>query len=395
MSESENRTPVWPRVILSIVAAAGVGAAAFAAWWYLSPQPAPAVARGPITVVAQRAERLEWRSHLRGVGDLAAVDGIDITSEVAGVIMEIAFRPGQHVEKGDLLIQLDAAIDRAQLAALQAQEKLAQLQFERQERLASRDISSKATLDEATAELQRLRAEMEAQEEAIAQKRIEAPFSGRLGIRQISLGQYVQPGQPLVTLQNLDTLYVDFTLPEQAYPRVQEGQTITIHVAGYPEHSFEGEITAINPRIDPATRNFTVQGILPNPDQLLRPGMFTEVAVQLGDTREVVAVPASAITYNPYGDAVFVLQPEADREGREAAPTSSENSGVPNRIFVANRLFVKLGDTRHAKVEILEGVKPGDLVATAGQIKLRDNARVVIDDHVAEEGVRGATIRTR
>ena len=144
MSESENRTPVWPRVILSIVAAAGVGAAAFAAWWYLSPQPAPAVARGPITVVAQRAERLEWRSHLRGVGDLAAVDGIDITSEVAGVIMEIAFRPGQHVEKGDLLIQLDAAIDRAQLAALQAQEKLAQLQFERQERLASRDISSKA-----------------------------------------------------------------------------------------------------------------------------------------------------------------------------------------------------------------------------------------------------------
>lgn len=206
MSHDENRSPRFRQVIVSIVVVSLVVATAFAAWWYLSPRPAPQQARSPIAVAAQRAEQLAWRSHLSGVGNLAAVEGVDATSEVAGIITTIAFQPGQAVEKGDLIIQLDATIDRAQLAALKAQEKLAQLRFERQKTLARRDISSKEALDEATAELQRLRAEIEAQEEAIEQKSIKAPFSGRLGIRQVSLGQYVQPGQPLVTLQNLDAL---------------------------------------------------------------------------------------------------------------------------------------------------------------------------------------------
>jgi membrane fusion protein (multidrug efflux system) len=292
MSHTENRAPVFRKALLSVVVVALIGATVFAAWWYLSPGPAPQRAPHPITVAAQRAERLVWRSQLSGVGGLAAVQGINVTSEVAGVITTIAFQPGQDVEKGALIIQLDDTIDRAQLAAIKAQEKLARLRFERQKALARRDIASEATLDEATAELQRLRAEIEAQEEAIAKKSIQAPFSGRLGIRQVSLGHYVQPGQPLVTLQNLDTLYVDFTLPEQAYPRVEQGQTLTIHVASYPERSFAGTITAINPTIDPATRNFTVQGTLANLNRLLRPGMFAAVTVQLGETREVVALPA-------------------------------------------------------------------------------------------------------
>jgi len=394
MSHDENRSPRFRQVIVSIVVVSLVVATAFAAWWYLSPRPAPQQARSPIAVAAQRAEQLAWRSHLSGVGNLAAVEGVDVTSEVAGIITTIAFQPGQAVEKGDLIIQLDATIDRAQLAALKAQEKLAQLRFERQKTLARRDISSKEALDEATAELQRLRAEIEAQEEAIEQKSIKAPFSGRLGIRQVSLGQYVQPGQPLVTLQNLDALYVDFTLPEQVYPRVAEGQTITLHVAGYPEQRFEGTITAINPKIDPSTRNFTVQGTLANPDGRLQPGMFATVTVQLGDTREVVALPASAITYNPYGDAVFVLQPAPDRERHEAEPSGSEGDGAQT-VFVAHRIFVKTGETRNAKVEIREGVQPGDLVVTAGQLKLKENARVLIDDDAKEEGVPVASTRTR
>ena len=394
MLRDENRAPAFRQVMVSIVVVSLVVATAFAAWWYLSPQPAPQQARSPVAVAAQRAERLAWRSHLSGIGDLTAVAGVDVASEVAGVITTIAFQPGQAVEKGDLLIQLDAAIDRAQLAALKAQEKLAQLRFERQQALARRDIASKATLDEATAELQRLRAEIEAQAEAIEQKSIKAPFSGRLGIRQVSLGHYVQPGQPLVTLQNLDTLYVDFTLPEQMYARVKEGQTITIYVAGYPEQRFAGKITAINPKIDPSTRNFTVQGTLANPDWRLQPGMFAEVTVQLSDTREVVALPASAITYNPYGDAVFVLQPATDRERHAAEPSGGEGGGAQT-VFVAHRIFVKTGETRNAKVEIREGVKPGDLVVTAGQLKLKDNARVVIDDDAQEEGIPVARTRTR
>lgn len=394
MLPTENRASVSHNVILSVVVVALVGATAFAAWWVLSPRPAPQHARSPITVAAQRVERLEWRSYLSGIGDLEAIQGIDVTSEVAGVITTIAFQPGQDIEKGGLIIQLDDTTDRAQLAALKAQEQLARLRFERQQALVRRHISSEETLDEARAELQRLRAEIDAQEEAIDQKIIEAPFSGRLGIRQVSLGHYVQPGQPLVTLQNLDTLYANFTLPEQAYPRVEEGQTITIHVASYPERRFAGKVTAINPKIDPSTRNFTVQGTLQNSDGLLRPGMFAEVTMQLGERREVVALPSSAIIYNPYGDAVFVLQPAPDSERGETKSSSGEDT-ASTQVFVANRRFVKTGDTRSDKVEIREGVKPGDLVVTAGQIKLQDNARVVIDNDAEVEGTPVAIISTR
>jgi membrane fusion protein (multidrug efflux system) len=388
MLHDENRASAFRQVMVSLVVVSLVVATAFAAWWYLSPRPAPPPALRPITAAAQRAERLAWPSLLRGVGELEAVEGVDVASEVAGVIITIAFQPGQVVEKGDLIIQLDATIDRAQLAALKAQEKLAQLRFERQQALARRDIASTEALDAATAELQRLRAEIEAQEEAIEQKSIKAPFSGRLGIRQVSLGQYVQPGQPLVTLQNLDTLYVDFTLPEQVYSRVEAGQTITLHVAGYPEQRFAGTITAINPKIAPSTRNFTVQGTLANPDWRLQPGMFAAVTVQLGDTREVVVLPASAITYNPYGDAVFVLQPAPDSEHHAAGDGAQT-------VFVAHRIFVKTGETRNDKVEIREGVQPDDLVVTAGQLKLRDNARVLIDDDAQAGGIPVASSRTR
>jgi RND family efflux transporter MFP subunit len=394
MSNPENRTLVLRKVLLSIVVVAFVGATALAAWWYLRPRPLPPPAQGPITVAAQRAERLEWRSYLSGVGELTAVEGIEITSEVAGVITTIAFQPGQDLEKGTRIIQLDDASDKAQLAALKAQEELAQLRFERQKALARRNIASKETLDEATAELLRLRAEIDVQAEAIAKKVIKTPFSGRLGIRQVSLGQYVQPGQPLVTLQNLDTLYANFTLPEQTYRRIAEGQSLTIRVASYPDRSFEGTITAINPRIDPSTRNFTVQGTLPNQDRLLRPGMFAEVTVQLGQTRQVVALPASAISYNPYGDAVFVLQPASD-PGRDEDQGSNGEANGPKEVFVANRIFVKTGETRDPKVEILAGVKAGDMVVTAGQLKLRDGARVVIDNAANVEGTPAALTSTR
>jgi membrane fusion protein (multidrug efflux system) len=394
MAHTENHAPVFRKVMLSTVVVAIVGAAAFAAWWYLRPRPLPPQAQGPVTVAAQPAEPLTWRAYLSGVGDLTAVQGVEVTSEVAGIITAIAFQPGQEVETGALLIQLDDTIDKARFAALQAQEKLARLQFERQKALASRDIASKESLDEVTAELQRLRAEIAAQAEAIAQKAIKAPFSGRLGIRQVSPGHYVQPGQPLVTLQNLDTLYANFTLPEQTYGRIAHGQTIIIRVVSYAERSFEGKITAINPKIDPATRNFTVQGTLPNQDRLLRPGMFAEVTVQLGQTRQVVALPASAIIYNPYGDAVFVLQPASDSR-RDADGRSPGADNGSKEVFIANRIFVKTGDTRDTKVEIRTGVKPGDMVVTAGQLKLRDGARVIIDNAVQVEGISASRSSTR
>jgi membrane fusion protein (multidrug efflux system) len=394
MPHTEKRPAVFRKVMLSIVVVVIVGAAAFATWWYFRPRPLPQQARGPVTVAAQRAEQLAWRLYLSSVGDLTAVQGIEVTSEVAGVITRVAFQPGQDVATGDVLIQLDDTIDKARLVALQAQEKLAQLQFERQKALARRDIASVASLDEVTAELQRLRAEIDAQAEVIAQKAIKAPFSGRLGIRQVSPGHYVQPGQPLVTLQNLDTLYANFTLPEQTYSRIAQGQPITIRVVSYAERSFAGTITAINPKIDPATRNFTVQGTLPNQDRLLRPGMFAEVTVQLGHTRQVVALPASAISYNPYGDAVFVLQPASDSRPEANADISGADNGS-QQVFVANRIFVKTGDTRDTKVEIRAGIKPGDMVVTAGQLKLKDSARVVIDNATPVEGSPASLSSTR
>jgi membrane fusion protein (multidrug efflux system) len=197
-----------------------------------------------------------------------------------------------------------------------------------------------------------------------------------------------------VTLQNLDTLYANFTLPEQTYSRIAQGQTITLRVVSYADRSFAGTITAINPKIDPATRNFTVQGTFPNQDRLLRPGMFAEITVQLGQTRQVVALPASAITYNPYGDAVFVLQPASDSRPDENEGTPGEDNRS-KKIFVAHRIFVKTGDTRDAKVEIREGVKPGDMVVTAGQLKLKDNARVVIDNAAQVEEIPASLSSTR
>jgi len=345
----------------------------------------------PVTVTAARAEAEIWRTELNAIGNLVAVHGVQVTTEVAGMVETIGFESGAEVEQGATLVQFKTDVDRARLARLEAEAEQVRRDLARIQELTQRRFASESEREQAATRVDALEAQVREQRVLIGKKRIEAPFAGILGLRYVNLGQYLEPGQAVVDLQSIAPIYADFTLPGRHYGAVGPGLPIRVQVDAYPDQDFEGEISAVSPKVDPETHNFSVRGTLPNHERLLRPGMFTDVVVTLPDERRVLAVPNTAINYSPYGDVVFVI-----REGGGAAPAlpagGADDSGNPDdsavssarapdqRIHRVQRVFVTTGERRGLRVEILKGVAPGDRVVTAGQLKLSDGARVVISD---------------
>ena len=320
----------------------------------------------PVTVAAAGVQVETWQPYLRAVGTLVATQGILVTTEVAGKVSEIRFESGQQVEAGTLLLQLDESIDRAELEGIVAERRLAQLQFKRRAELVEKKTISRSDYDEAQLRLENATAQLATKQAQIAKKRITAPFSGLLGIRQVDLGEYLQPGAAIVPLQALDPLYLDYALPERHLDLISVGQAVEIEVQAFPGETFTGRISALNPGIDPGTRSLRIRATLENPQHRLRPGMFAGVRTVLPQRTDVLTLPRTAITYNPYGDSVFVIQ-----EG-EAGTT-------------VQRRQVETGGMRNGRVEIEEGLQAGERVVIAGQVKLRNDQAVTVDNSIALE----------
>ena len=316
------------------------------------------------TVSSSKAVQTEWQSTLDAVGSVRAVNGADLAAEVSGIVGAVNFESGADVERGAVLVQLRADDDIAKLRALEAAAKLADITLARdQKQLASKAVSQ-ATVDNDVAALDAAKAQVEQQQAVVDKKTIRAPFAGHLGIRQIDIGQYLNPGAMVVSLQQLDPLYIDFNLPEQTLTQIVPNQKVAVKVTAFPSASFEGEITSINSRVDEATRNIQVRATVKNPDRKLLPGMFASVSIDVGAPQKFVTLPQTAVTYNPYGNTVYVV-----------------DSSDPAKL-VAKQAFVTVGATRGDQVAILSGVKEGDEVVTSGQIKLRNGMPIKINNEI-------------
>jgi len=322
----------------------------------------------PVTVSAQAARLESWEALIGAVGTLKAVQGVDIAAESPGVVTELLFRPGDTVKAGAELVRLDDRVEVATLKSLQAQRRLAEINFERDQRLLASKAISRTDFDKTEAQLKDVSAQVEKTEAVIARKHLRAPFAGRIGIPLIEVGQYATEGQAIVTLQALDMLEVDFTLPEQELPRLAPGQVVRSRVQAYPEKVFDGAVAAIDAKVDDNTRNVLVRARVPNTGSALLPGMFVSVDVVAGQATQYVTVPETAISYNLYGDSIFVVT-EGKRE-----------DGVTE--LVVDRRYVKVGPRRGGRVAVLEGLADGDRVVTAGALKLDGGAVVTIEDSV-------------
>ncbi len=324
----------------------------------------------PVHVSATAAIADTWISEVAAVGSVAAVQGANLTTEVSGIVAQINFDSGSEVKAGDVILTLDSAADGAQLKALQAAERLATLERDRIKLLFERKSISKSEFDQRQSQLEQAQANVATQQERIEQKTVRAPYAGRLGIRRVNIGQYVAAGDPIIGLQSLDPVFVNFTLPEQRYRDVSVGLAVRAQTDALGEVLFEGRISAIEPVIDADTRNFNVQSTFANPQQQLRPGMFARVTLNVGEQRDVVVVPRSAISFNPYGNSVYLLT-ESEQKGEDGKP-----------LLVARQRFVRTGEMRGDMIAIEEGLAIGDQVATSGLLKLRSGATVVINNSV-------------
>lgn len=314
----------------------------------------------PPVVAASEVKQEQWLVSLAAVGSLTAVAGVNVSNEVAGKIKAIRFQSGQTVKQDQLLVELDTATDQAELQGLLAEQQLAQVRFNRGEKMLEKKFISSADYDQNQAALQQAIAAVAAKRTLIDKKQIRAPFSGELGICQIDLGQYLAPGTAIVSLQKLDPIYLDFNLPERHISQLIKGQTITATVQAYPEQNFSGEIIAISPAIETNSRAVKVRASLKNADKRLHPGMFAQVQINSGQQNTVLTLPDTAITYNPYGNSVFLIQ------------TTDKGTMVQNRQ-------VETGLSKAGRVEIISGLNLGDKVVSAGQVKLRNGIPVTID----------------
>lgn len=348
------------------------------------PQPAVAVS-------ATAAKAAEWFDSGEAVGTLVAVNGTEVTTEAGGVIRSIEFEAGQPVRNGDVLVRLNTASEEATLAALEASAKLAKTQAARWQQLGKDklvsldDVQSKLTAA-ATAQ-----AQADAQRALIAQKTIRAPFSGVLGIRKVNLGQYLAPGAAIVSLQQLDPIYLDFSLPEQLIGKLKDGETVQATVDALPGKTFAGEVTAVEPMVDPSTRNFKAQATLRNPDGALRPGSFAKVGFDLGAAASVVVIPQTAVSFNPYGNAVFVIA----KSPRKAGETDAQGKPQSGDKLTVTQRFVKTGATRGDLIAITDGLKAGEQVVTSGLLKLRNGAEVTINNAITPTADAAPAVENR
>jgi membrane fusion protein, multidrug efflux system len=323
----------------------------------------------PQTISAARAATSEWQPNVEAVGSLRAVKGADLSLEVSGVVDSISFNSGDDVEEGAQLLKLRAEDDVAKLQSLQAMAELNQITYDRDQKQFKIQAVSQATLDTDAANLKNAKAQVAQQQAILDKKSLRAPFAGHLGIRAVDLGQYLSAGTVIVTLQALDPIFVDFYVPQQSVDQVRLGQTVAVKVDAYKDETFTGEIAAVNPKVDASSRNVQVRAALKNPDHRLIPGMYATIDIATGKPQNLVTLPQTAITYNPYGDTVYIV----DSKGNDA-------DGKPQ--LVARQTFVTTGATRGDQVAILKGVSEGDMIVTAGQLKLHNGTNVMIDNSI-------------
>jgi membrane fusion protein (multidrug efflux system) len=327
------------------------------------------MANTPQTVSAAKAESSDWQPTIDAVGSLRAVRGADLSLEVPGVVEEILFQSGDEVQAGQILLRLRAEDEIAKLQSLEATAQLAQITYDRDVQLFKARAISQAVVDNDEANLRNFKAQVAQQKAIVDKKTLRAPFAGRLGLRQVDLGQFLSAGTVIATLQSLDPIFVDFLLPQQAVAQLTVGAKVEAKVDAFPDRVFTGKITAINPKIETASRNIQVRATLPNADQKLLPGMFATVQLETGVAQRLITLPQTAVSYNPYGSLVYLV----DDKGKDA-------DGKPQ--LTARQVFVTTGATRGDQVAILKGVAEGDMVVTSGQIKLRNGVPVVVDNRV-------------
>jgi len=326
----------------------------------------------PEIVTSTSATTTSWESSLTAVGSLDAVQGVTVTAEVTGKVVQLAFESGKRVPAGELLVQQDISVEQAQLRAAEAMSELARINFERAKTLLPNEGISRSDYDSSQAQLTQALAEVENMRALIAKKTIRAPFAGRLGIRQINLGQVINDGQAIVSLQSLGSVFVNFFLPQQQLAQIRTGLQVRADFDALPGQVVTGKITAIESEVDSATRNVRVQALLPNPEDQLRAGMFVNVTVVLPKTEQVLTIPATAVLYAPYSDSVFVIKDKTDEAG---TPTGK----------IVNQQFVSLGEKRGDFIVVTSGLSPGESIVSTGVFKLRNGQDVVVDNKLAPE----------
>ncbi|MEE5123712.1 efflux RND transporter periplasmic adaptor subunit [Pseudomonas alliivorans] len=326
----------------------------------------------PVSVAVVNAVELPWQSRLPAIGTLKAVQGVDLSLEIAGTVKALLFESGQKVRVGQPLLQLDSDVERALLGTAEADQGLAQVEYGRGSRLVGDQAISRGDFDRLAAQLKKASATVAQLKASLAKKQILAPFSGTIGIRQVDVGDYLASGTVIATLQDLSSLYVDFHVPEQALPKLSVGQRVQVSVPAYPDQSFDATISAISPKVDESTRNVLIRATQPNPDGRLLPGMFVDLQVILPSAPSQIVVPESAITYTLYGNSVYVVVPRQTETGKPEANAQGETQ------LTVERRFVKTGERRDGKVVIQEGLKAGDQVVSGGQLKLDNGAHVAI-----------------
>jgi membrane fusion protein, multidrug efflux system len=328
-----------------------------------------AMAPPPQTVATAMAAMQDWQPHIEAVGSLRAVNGADLSFEVSGIVKDIRFMSGDDVAAGDLLVALRSDDDMGKLAALQAMAELSEINFQRDQQQFKIKAVSQATLDADAANLKNAKAQVAEQQAVVDKRTLRAPFAGHLGVRAVDVGQYISAGTAVVTLQALDPIYVDFFLPQQALNQVRLEQGLAIKIDTYPNQDFAGTITAINPKVEAATRNVQIRATLKNPDRKLLPGMYANIDIAAGTKERYVTLPQTAVTYNPYGETVYII----DDKGVGA-------DGKPQ--LVARQSFITAGAKRGDQVAVLSGIDEGQTIVIAGQMKLHNGSAVVIDNTI-------------
>lgn len=322
-----------------------------------------------VTVSAMRIQYSWWQPKIMTYGSMRAVNGVNVTTELAGLVRAVYLKPGSEVKEGDILVQLNADSDIALLHSLEAQQKLAEIIYHRDSAQFAVKAISKATLDTDEQNLKNLTAQVAQQEAMVAKKTLRAPFSGRLGVSTVNVGQYINPGNPIVTLQALDPLYADFFIPQQKLSKLQVGSIVHIKTDTYPDKTFSGKVTTINPIVDVNTRNVQIEATIANPQAELYPGMFVSSEVQTSPKKQYLTLPQSAISFNPYGEIAYIVQ----QKGKD-------KNGKPQLNVL--QTFVITGEKRGDQIAILEGLKEGEMVVTSGQLKLKNGSLVVINNSV-------------
>lgn len=324
----------------------------------------------PVTISTTKAVATVWFPSISAVGSLVAINSVQVTTQISGQVTKILFNSGEMVKQGQQLVQLDDRNEQAELLNLKAALSLAQIGFDRQKALLKGNNTSQASYDTAITTLKQAQANADRVAVIIDQKNIKAPFDGKIGIRQVNIGQYIAAGTALVSLQSLDPMHVQFSLPEQYIKNLYVGQTISLTVAAQGDRAFVGKINALNSEVNTDTRNILVEATVPNAQHLLYPGMFTDVKVVLPQQQNIVTVPQTAVNYSLYGDSIYVVT----EDGKDKA-------GKP--VLKAHIKYVTLGDRRGNEIAILKGIAPGDEVVTSGQLKLSEGTHVVINNSVS------------